>query len=172
MQWVNTIDLFSVLSGIVFIKAFNQQTVLVLNALVIRMGEQSERRWGCTPGLTIMVLTHARARAHTHTHTHTHFKILSLHCSKNYSTKRRNVHLRKVIRGKSYCIVSLREERRTLIKGMWQPQYMAQMNLSTEKKQTHGHGEQTCGCQGEGKGMRCAVNLGLVEIWTIAFGVD
>ena len=27
---------------------------------------------------------------------------------------------------------------------------MAQMNLSTEKKQTHGHGEQTCGCQGEG----------------------
>jgi len=25
---------------------------------------------------------------------------------------------------------------------------MAQMNLSTKKKQTHGHGEQTCGCQG------------------------
>ena len=25
---------------------------------------------------------------------------------------------------------------------------MAQMNLSTEKKQTHGHGEQTCDCQG------------------------
>ena len=22
------------------------------------------------------------------------------------------------------------------------------MNLSTEKKQTHGHGEQTCDCQG------------------------
>ena len=22
------------------------------------------------------------------------------------------------------------------------------MNLSTEKKQAHGHGEQTCGCQG------------------------
>ena len=22
------------------------------------------------------------------------------------------------------------------------------MNLSTEQKQTHGHGEQTCGCQG------------------------
>ena len=30
---------------------------------------------------------------------------------------------------------------------------MAQMNLSTEKKQTHGHGEQTCGCQGGGRGM-------------------
>ena len=28
---------------------------------------------------------------------------------------------------------------------------MAQMNLSTEKKQTHGHGEQTCSCQ-EGSG--------------------
>ena len=32
---------------------------------------------------------------------------------------------------------------------------MAQMNLSTEQKQTHGHREQTCGCQGgeEGNGM-------------------
>ena len=26
------------------------------------------------------------------------------------------------------------------------------MNLSTEKKQTHGLGEQTCGCQGIGGG--------------------
>ena len=25
-------------------------------------------------------------------------------------------------------------------------QYMAQMSLSTEEKQTHGHEEQTCGC--------------------------
>ena len=24
------------------------------------------------------------------------------------------------------------------------------MNLSTEQKKTHGHGEQTCGCQGGG----------------------
>ena len=30
---------------------------------------------------------------------------------------------------------------------------MAQMNLSTEKKQTHGHGEQTCVCRGGGSGM-------------------
>ena len=29
---------------------------------------------------------------------------------------------------------------------------MAQVNLSTEKKQTHRHGEQTCGCQGGGGG--------------------
>ena len=29
---------------------------------------------------------------------------------------------------------------------------MAQMNLPTEKKQTHGLGEQTCGCQGGGGG--------------------
>ena len=28
---------------------------------------------------------------------------------------------------------------------------MAQINLSTEKKQTHGHGEQTCGCQEGGE---------------------
>ena len=30
---------------------------------------------------------------------------------------------------------------------------MAQINLSTEKKQIHGLGEQTCGCQGEGEGV-------------------
>ena len=30
---------------------------------------------------------------------------------------------------------------------------MAQMILSTEKKQTQGHGEQTCDCQGGGSGM-------------------
>ena len=35
---------------------------------------------------------------------------------------------------------------------------MAQMNLSPEKKQTHGLGEQTCGCQGGGSG-----SLGLVD---------
>ena len=29
---------------------------------------------------------------------------------------------------------------------------MAQMNLSTEKKQTHGLGEKTCGCQRGGVG--------------------
>ena len=29
---------------------------------------------------------------------------------------------------------------------------MAQMNLSTEKKQTHRHGEQICGCQEGGRG--------------------
>ena len=29
---------------------------------------------------------------------------------------------------------------------------MIQMNLSTEQKQTHGHREQTCGCQEGGRG--------------------
>ena len=29
---------------------------------------------------------------------------------------------------------------------------MAQMNLSTGNKQTHGNGRQTCGCQGGGGG--------------------
>ena len=38
---------------------------------------------------------------------------------------------------------------------------MAQINLSTEKKKTHGHGEQTCGCQGGGSGW--TVSLGLVD---------
>ena len=32
------------------------------------------------------------------------------------------------------------------------------MNLSTEKKQTHGHGKQTCGCQGGGGGERSGLD--------------
>ena len=39
---------------------------------------------------------------------------------------------------------------------------MAQMNLSTEKKQTHGHGEQTPVAKGEGKGVGWIGSLGLV----------
>ena len=38
---------------------------------------------------------------------------------------------------------------------------MAQMNLSTEKEQTHGHGEQTCDCQGGGN--RMGWELGLLD---------
>ena len=30
---------------------------------------------------------------------------------------------------------------------------MAQTNLSTKQKQTHSHGEETCGCQGGGSGI-------------------
>ena len=30
---------------------------------------------------------------------------------------------------------------------------MVQINLSIEKKQTNGDGEQTCGCRGRGNGM-------------------
>ena len=37
------------------------------------------------------------------------------------------------------------------------------MNLPTEQKQTHGHREQTCGCQGEGEGMGWTGSLGLVD---------
>ena len=40
---------------------------------------------------------------------------------------------------------------------------MAQMNLPTEKKQTHGHGEQTYGCQGEGEGVGWIRSLGLID---------
>ena len=38
---------------------------------------------------------------------------------------------------------------------------MAQMNLSTEKKQTHGHGEQTCACRVVGRGSRMFWELGV-----------
>ena len=44
------------------------------------------------------------------------------------------------------------------------------MNLSTEKKQTHGHGEWTCGCQGRGGESGMDWSLGLVDanycIWS------
>ena len=42
------------------------------------------------------------------------------------------------------------------------------MNPSTEKKQTHGHGEQTCGGQGGGSGL----GVWDQQIQTTAFGVD
>ena len=38
------------------------------------------------------------------------------------------------------------------------------MNLSTEKKQSHGHGEQTCGCPGEGGGSVMDGSSGLVSV--------
>ena len=37
------------------------------------------------------------------------------------------------------------------------------MNLSTEKKQTHGHGEQTCGCQGSRGELLWTQSWGLVD---------
>ena len=42
---------------------------------------------------------------------------------------------------------------------------MAQMNLSTEPKHTHGHREQTCGCQscGWGQGVGWTGSWGLVD---------
>ena len=39
---------------------------------------------------------------------------------------------------------------------------MAQINLSTEKKQTYGHGEQTCGCQDVGGGVGGTGSWGLL----------
>ena len=38
---------------------------------------------------------------------------------------------------------------------------MTQMNLSTEQKETHRHGEQTCGCQGGGGGSRMDSEFGV-----------
>ena len=44
------------------------------------------------------------------------------------------------------------------------------MNLFREKKQTHGLGEQTCGCGGGGEGSGMDWSLGLVDanscIWS------
>ena len=38
---------------------------------------------------------------------------------------------------------------------------MAQESLSSEKKQTHGLGEQTCGCQGGGRGSGTDLDFGV-----------
>ena len=38
---------------------------------------------------------------------------------------------------------------------------MVQINMSTEKKQTNGHGEQTCGCQGGGGWSRMDEEFGV-----------
>ena len=45
------------------------------------------------------------------------------------------------------------------------------MNLSTEKKQTHRLGEQTCGCQGGGWREQDAWGVWGLQMQTIAFGV-
>ena len=59
----------------------------------------------------------------------------------------------------------------SLISGI---EYMAQMNLSTEKEQTHGCGEQTCGCQGGEGESGTDWEFGVVDqlMQTIAFGED
>ena len=46
------------------------------------------------------------------------------------------------------------------------------MNLSTEKKQTNGHEEQTCGCQGGGVWERNGVGVWDQQMQTIEFGMD
>ena len=48
---------------------------------------------------------------------------------------------------------------------------MAQMNLSTEKKQTHGHGEQTCGCQGAGEGVGNLIIFSPTGYFSVLFSV-
>ena len=46
----------------------------------------------------------------------------------------------------------------SLISGIY---YVAQMNLSTEKKLTHGHGEETCSCQSRGGGSEVDLAFGV-----------
>ena len=45
------------------------------------------------------------------------------------------------------------------------------MNLSTEQKQTHRDGEQTCGCQGVGEGVGWMRKLEFI-VQTITFRMD
>ena len=47
---------------------------------------------------------------------------------------------------------------------------MAQKNLSTEKKQNHGHGEQTCGRQGVGGGSGMHWEFGVGRCRLLHFG--
>lgn len=47
---------------------------------------------------------------------------------------------------------------------------MTQMKIATEKKQTHGYGEHTCGCQGDGEEVGWNGNWGSADasssIWS------
>jgi len=49
---------------------------------------------------------------------------------------------------------------------------MAQLNLSTEKKQTHGHGEHTCGCHRAAGGSGMDWEFGVSRCKLVAFEVD
>ena len=49
---------------------------------------------------------------------------------------------------------------------------MEQMNLSTEKKQTHRLGEQTCGCHGGGGGSGMDWKSGVKRCRLLPFGMD
>ena len=49
---------------------------------------------------------------------------------------------------------------------------MAQINPSAEQKQTHGHREQTCGCQGRGGGRGWTGIWGLVDTNYYTFRMD
>ena len=49
---------------------------------------------------------------------------------------------------------------------------MPQMNLSTEQKQTHGHREQTCGCQGGGGGSGDRRGVWDQQMQTFTFRMD
>ena len=46
---------------------------------------------------------------------------------------------------------------------------MAQMKRSAEQKQTHRHREQTCGCQGAGRGSGMDGELGVRRSHTLLF---
>ena len=49
--------------------------------------------------------------------------------------------------------------------------YCDSTNEHFNRKEMHGSGEQACGCQEEGEGVKQTGNLGLIDE-TIAFGVD
>ena len=46
------------------------------------------------------------------------------------------------------------------------------MNLTTEKKQTHGHGEQTCGYQGRGRLGREGLGVWDEQRQTVIYRMD
>lgn len=48
---------------------------------------------------------------------------------------------------------------------------MTQMKIATEKKQTHGYGEHTCGCGGTGRKW-VGVGIGGQQMQALASGVE
>ena len=64
------------------------------------------------------------------------------------------------------------KEKNTILSLISGIQNMAQMNLSMKQKQTHRHGEQTCGCQGGERREWDGQRIWDQQMQTITFRMD
>ena len=76
--------------------------------------------------------------------------------------KNKEYHLQQHGWNQRFFILSeVRKRKANIIYHLFVESNMAQVNLSTEQKQLHRHGEQTCGCQGGEEGSRMDWEFGV-----------